>query len=149
MKNQKLYVSVIIIVLAIAGFVFVLSRHVQAPVMPASTSAAPSTSVDASQTGAQDLKVSFDCDAGKTMSATFHLTTGAGLDLSLSDGRTLNLMHVDSADGTDTSEYATADGNIILWSKGQGTYLQEGAVTTYSNCQLQNDTMATTPPAAQ
>ena len=149
MKNQqKIYVSILVIAVAAAAFVFVLRRHVTPPpaVTDASMSAMPATTDAGDQTAAnpQDLKVSFMCDAGKTMTASFHLTADQGVDLMLSDGRSMSLKHVDSAD---SAQYVSADGNTILWSKGQGTFLQEGSATTYSNCQLENN--PTAPTAAQ
>ena len=141
MKNNNLYVSILVILLAAAGFVFVLRRHVDAPAVATSdagslgmggmsgASAASASAPSAASSG--DLAVNFQCDSGKSIAAVFHLSTTQGADLALSDGRTMSLSHV-QADGMD--EYASADGSVILWSKGQGTFLQEGNQTTYSNC---------------
>ena len=139
MKNKNLVVSIVIIVVAVLAFIFVYRQHVTAPtVAPDSSSMTDATALpaDASQSTDQDLKVSFQCNAGRSMAADFNLTGSQDVALALSDGRTMTLSHVASSTAT---QYASPDGSIILYSNGQGTFLQEGNVDTYSNCQLQNN----------
>jgi membrane-bound inhibitor of C-type lysozyme len=56
--------------------------------------------------------------------------------LDLSDGRTLSLPQTISASGI---RYANQDESIIFWSKGDGAFIIENEVETYSNCQAQKD----------
>ena len=137
MKHQNLYISIVIILLAAGAIAFLLRRHVTLPTAPV----ADATATAAQQTPAtsQDLKVNFQCDDNKSMAATFHLSANM-LDLMLSDGRVLTLTNVPSSDST---QYISTDGTIRLWSKGQGTFLQEGDKTTFSNCSLENGPMGT------
>ncbi len=146
MKNKNLLVSGLIIIVAIAAFIFVYRQHVSAPdVAPADASTSADAPVDASQSTAQDLKVSFQCDDNKSMAADFNLTGTQDVALTLSDGRTMTLEHSSSST---QSEYASPDGSIVFYSNSAGTDLQEGNVATYSNCQLENNA-AGAPTAAQ
>ncbi len=70
----------------------------------------------------------FFCDGGKSIRAVF-LTTGA--DVTLSDGRTMNLAQTVSADG---GRYANSDDSFVFWTKGNGAFVTENGTTTYANC---------------
>jgi membrane-bound inhibitor of C-type lysozyme len=89
-------------------------------------------------------QVSFACDAGKTINASFYQgastpaasadqppTPGGSVALKLSDGRTMTLPQTISADGT---RYANADESFIFWAKGNGAFIMEGNQQTYTGC---------------
>ena len=70
----------------------------------------------------------FFCDGGKSIRAVF-MTDGA--EITLSDGRTMNLTQAVSADG---GRYANSDESFVFWTKGDGAFVLENATTTYANC---------------
>lgn len=89
-------------------------------------------------------QVSFVCDAGKTINASFYQdeskaassadqppVPGGSVSIVLSDGRTMTLPQTISADGT---RYASADGSFIFWAKGNGAFITESNQQTYSGC---------------
>jgi len=85
--------------------------------------------------------VVFTCDAGKTVSATFDLSTAGGVALTLSDGRVMSVPHAISADG---ARYANADESFVFWNVGNTAFITEGvgstATTTYAGCIATPDT---------
>lgn len=92
----------------------------------------PAPAVDT--TGTPKL-VTFICDEGKTIDATFYIGDDKFVDLKLSDGRTLSVPRALSASG---ARYATADESFVFWNKGDTAFITEGAqaTTTYANCAL-------------
>ncbi len=78
-------------------------------------------------------KVTFYCDSGKTIHATFYLDDDKETDLVLSDGRTLSVPHAMSASG---ARYANVDETFVFWNKGDTAFITEGKnfETTYANC---------------
>ena len=86
---------------------------------------------------------SYECKAGKTISAIFYkgqdepVVSGqppkpsGSVKISLSDGRDMTLSQTISADG---GRYATPNESLIFWSKGNGAFVQENNLETYSNC---------------
>ena len=140
MKNKNIFISVLVIVVAIIALVFLLHRHVEAPVSaPASADTATlgagtdTTGTDdtGTSTANQNPSFAFACPDGKSITATFHLPDDASVDLALSDGRTMNLPHVQSADG---ASYASADGSIVFSNVGMSVSLTENGTATYANC---------------
>ena len=85
--------------------------------------------------------VTFECDGGKWITATFDLANDAAVRLVLSDGRKLSVPHAISADG---ARYATADEKFVFWTRGNSAFIQEGGPITFANCALyetyRNDT---------
>ena len=79
--------------------------------------------------------VSYKCDAGKTIEAVF---TGNTVNLTLSDGRSENLLQSISADG---GRYTNSDESFVFWSKGTGAFITESGKTTFNGC-----AQATTTP---
>ena len=75
--------------------------------------------------------VTFSCDAGKTIKATFNEGSNASVDLNLSDGRKLNLVVTASAGG---ARYANDDESIVFWNTGDTARLEENNAETFSNC---------------
>ena len=74
----------------------------------------------------------FFCDGGKSVRAVF-MTEGA--EVTLSDGRTMNLSHAVSADG---GRYTNGDESFVFWTKGNGAFVTENGTTTYANCIVAN-----------
>ena len=75
--------------------------------------------------------VVFECDAGKTIDATFYKSD---VSLVLSDGRKMSLPQTVSASG---ARYANQDESLVFWNKGNTAFVTEGGATgvqTYSNC---------------
>ena len=78
--------------------------------------------------------VNYVCSSGKKVEAIYR---GNTVELSLSDGRSENLLQSISADGT---RYTNSDESFVFWSKGTGAFITEGTKTTFNNC-----TQVTTP----
>lgn len=78
-------------------------------------------------------KVTFVCDAGKTIGATFYMDNDRAVDLVLSDGRSLSVPHALSASG---ARYANADETFVFWNKGNTAFITEGksGALTFVNC---------------
>ena len=74
----------------------------------------------------------FSCDKSKSIRAVF-MTNGA--EITLSDGRTMNLSQAVSADG---GRYANSDESFVFWTKGKGAFVNENGTTTYANCIVSN-----------
>jgi membrane-bound inhibitor of C-type lysozyme len=71
---------------------------------------------------------SFDCDGNKTINAVFF---GSRVELTLSDGRSMNIAQGISASG---ARYTNEDESFVFWNKGDTAFIQEGDKTTYENC---------------
>ena len=71
---------------------------------------------------------SFGCDRGKTINAVFF---GSRVELTLSDGRNMNIAQGISASG---ARYTNEDESFVFWNKGDTAFVQEGNKTTYENC---------------
>jgi len=99
-----------------------------------------------STTQQQTSIVSYACDAGKTINATYYEgqtsapanpntppTPNGSVALTLSDGRSMTLPQTISASGI---RYANADESVLFWSKGNTAFITEGATQqqTFANC---------------
>lgn len=58
-------------------------------------------------------------------------TSGNSVQLILSDGRSMTLPQVISADG---ARYANADQSFVFWNVGNGATIYENNEATFSNC---------------
>lgn len=76
-------------------------------------------------------KYSFTCSDGKSITAKFNTGKNGSVDLTLSDGRKINLDVTASAGG---ARYANDDESIVFWNTGNTATLDEGNQTTYDNC---------------
>ena len=93
-------------------------------------------------------QVSYSCDAGKTITATYYSgaaiaptssttppTPNGSVALVLSDGRNLTLPQTLSGSGI---RYANADESLVFWSEGNTAFITEGAGAgapqTFTNC---------------
>ena len=125
---QKLALGVVILLVILLGISY-LAPHALAPTKNGETPIA---------------QVSFACDAGKTINASFYEgeskpapspgeppTPGGSVAVTLSDGRAMTLPQTISADGT---RYANADESFVFWAKGNGAFVTEGNDQTYANC---------------
>jgi len=72
--------------------------------------------------------VGFFCYGGKSIHAVFMTN---GVEISLSDGRTMNLSQTVAADG---GRYANNDESFVFWTKGDGAFVNENGTTTYASC---------------
>ncbi len=101
------------------------------------------------QTPQEINQVTFYCDGGKSIAATFYngtttpsapaygqppIPTGS-VSIVLSDGRSLSLPQAISASG---ARYANADNSFVFWTEGENAFTTEGTSTnapeTYSGC---------------
>jgi membrane-bound inhibitor of C-type lysozyme len=98
---------------------------------------------------------SYYCDAGKIISASYYNGASASVavageppvptgnvQLKLSDERTMTLAQTISADG---ARYASADGSIVFWNKGNGVMFTENNKATYTNCIMVAKSSASLP----
>ena len=108
----------------------------QYAVLQSSAHIQPTQTTKTAPAGSVINSVSYKCDTSKTIEAVF---TGNTVNLSLSDGRSENLLQSISADG---GRYTNSDESFVFWSKGNGAFITEGTKTTFNNC-----VEATTPPA--
>ena len=130
MKNtKKIYISlaVLIVVILIGTFIF-YRLDIQPAVAPTNSNEQTASSTEAS---ASDHTYIFNCNDGKSITATFHLPQDKFVSLVLSDGRSMDLPHAISADG---ARYASQDESIVFWNKGDTAFIQENGTTTYENC---------------
>ncbi|MDE2213246.1 MAG: MliC family protein [Patescibacteria group bacterium] len=122
-------IGLLIILIVIAGGLFLWETHSGAP---SSTAAVPISSV------------SYLCDGGKTIAAKYYNgptppspapgqppTPTGSVTVALSDGRSFTLPQTLSASGI---RYANSDESFIFWSEGNGAFVEENNVQTYSGC---------------
>ena len=100
----------------------------QYAVLQGSTYVQPTQTTQTALAGSVISSVSYKCDASKTIEAVF---TGNTVNLSLSDGRSENLLQSISADG---GRYTNSDESFVFWSKGNGAFITEGSKITFNNC---------------
>jgi membrane-bound inhibitor of C-type lysozyme len=133
--NKVTWYSALVAVILYIGtyfFAFYLGQQVQmikdqlAQTVPAAASA-PAASSSAENNNVI-TSATFDCDGGKTISAVFF---GDRVELTLSDGRNMNIAHGISASG---ARYTNEDESFVFWNKGDTAFVQEGNKTTYENC---------------
>lgn len=84
-----------------------------------------------SQAPDEKITAEFMCGNNESIKAEFVNGESSYVNLSLSDGRTLTLPSVVSADG---ARYTNTDESIVFWNVGDTATLQEDGVTTYDNC---------------
>lgn len=79
----------------------------------------------------QKITAEFICGDEKRITAEFVNGENRYVDLTLNDGRTMNLPSAVSADG---ARYANSNESIVFWNVGDTATLEENGVTTYSDC---------------
>jgi len=79
--------------------------------------------------------VTFNCDEGKNVVASFYLGGENVVDLKLNDGRKISLPLAMSASG---ARYAKPDESFVFWNKGDTAFITEGDpnTPTFKNCML-------------
>jgi membrane-bound inhibitor of C-type lysozyme len=79
---------------------------------------------------APTAEAEFQCDDDKSIKAAFYPEK---VDLTLSDGRTIELPQTMSGSG---ARYANADETMVFWNKGNTAFITEGSddKETYSGC---------------
>jgi len=75
-------------------------------------------------------EATYKCEEGKAIDATYYPDS---VDLTLTDGRSLELPQVISGSGT---RYANADESFVFWSKGDTAFVTEGSddTMTFRDC---------------
>ena len=74
------------------------------------------------------IKATFNCSAGKTISAEF---SNEKVELELSDDRKIELLQVVSASG---ARFANSDESFVFWNKGDTAFIEENGQTTFTDC---------------
>jgi membrane-bound inhibitor of C-type lysozyme len=82
-------------------------------------------------TAAAPKQAVFECEGGKSITATFYPTDDAFVDLVLSDERKMSVPRAISASG---ARYANADESFVFWNKGDTAFITEGETTTFAGC---------------
>lgn len=77
------------------------------------------------------IKAEFFCDNGQSIKAIFYRQPSSHVDLTLSNGKTLQLPQAISASG---ARYANADESFVFWNKGDTAFIEENGVMTFTNC---------------
>lgn len=77
--------------------------------------------------------VVFNCEDNKSVQAVFFKHK---VELVLSDQRKMSLPQTISASGV---RYANKNESFVFWNKGDTAFINEGSITTYSNCNIKND----------
>ncbi len=128
MKTYSKVILGVILIIIVFGLIYIFSDKT------------PSIKVLSPVSGdsGQEKKVTFVCDAGKSIGATFYIGDDKFVDLVLSDGRTLSVPRAVSASG---ARYANTDETFVFWNKGDTAFITEGenSKTTFSNCVLKNE----------
>ncbi len=83
------------------------------------------------QLAAEEINAEFICSEDKTISAVFISREQNSVNLTLSDGREMDLPSVPSDDG---GKYANLDESTVFWNSPDTTYLEENNVQTYQDC---------------
>jgi len=77
------------------------------------------------------ISASFSCDGGKKIQAVFITGSQPSVQLSLSDGRQIELPQATSASG---ARYANRDESFVFWNKGRTAFIEEAGKSTYTGC---------------
>jgi membrane-bound inhibitor of C-type lysozyme len=119
--RKFVFYIVIVVLIVIIALTFIHKSPVTPPVVtnPVATTTTPTAPVVLSSG-------SYACDDNKTITASFSSNSAS---LVLSDGRTLTLPQIVSADG---AQYQS--GAIEFITKGDQGFLQENGNTTYADC---------------
>lgn len=80
----------------------------------------------------EHIRAHFVCDRDTYIDATF---TNMHVQLSLSDGRHIELPQVLSASG---ARYANADESFTFWNTGTHAFVEEQGILTYTGCVTNN-----------
>lgn len=122
MNNNRLTTWAIIVLLIIAGSVYVIARSHENMPAPSTTTTSTDTSIPAI------IVTDYYCQEGNI---TASYQGGTTANLTLSDGRSLALTQGVSGSGV---RYASADGTIVWDTEGNNGFLQENGTNTYNNC---------------
>jgi membrane-bound inhibitor of C-type lysozyme len=125
--RKNTFWSIVALIIIVVGGYFAIKEHLFTNPAPAST--ATSTAATVINT------VAYSCDAGRSIGAAYSQSAVA---LTLSDGRSLNLLQTMSGSGIRYEASATStDGtmsDIVFSSEGDNASLMENASTTYQDC---------------
>jgi membrane-bound inhibitor of C-type lysozyme len=119
---MKRILYILIAIVVILAIFFLLTKKTAAPVA-------------ADRSGEESSKIEYVCDQGEVdlvLSGEDLIDAKIIINNNMSDVMpTHNMKRVVSASGT---RYATADENIVFWSKGTSAFITENGETTYENC---------------
>lgn len=88
-----------------------------------------SDGIDAQPIGENESVATYSCDGGKSIWAAYK--KDGSVDLSFSDDSDVTLPHATSASG---ARYASEDGSLVFWNKGETAFVEEDGEATYSGC---------------
>ena len=77
------------------------------------------------------ISATFSCADNKTIKVVFNTGHEGSVDLTLSDGRKMNLPVTASAGG---ARYANKSESVVFWNTGNTAHLDENNKTTFSGC---------------
>lgn len=125
-----------IVILITVSFIIIMAQTHTIPAKPLPIGKQPASRLIA--------KAVFLCDGEKSVITAFYSgetipsaspdlppVPGGSADLILSDGRSMNLPHVVSADG---GRYANADESFVFWNRGDTAFITENNAQTFANC---------------
>ncbi len=131
MQNKSLIIIVIVLLIGF-GMWFLGNRNSSqsSPIQIATTTTTTPSSkkVMPVDFGKDINSVLFVCADNKKIGANFK---EKGVNLTLSDGRTLSLPQVISASG---ARYANSNESFVFWNKGNAAFVTENDKTTYASC---------------
>lgn len=133
---MKFIISSIVLILLVVGAWYVIERI--------------QSNVPQERTNTLVAAVSYSCDAGKTIQASYYEgepepaesagippTSGGSVALVLADGRTFTLPQTLSGSGV---RYATADDSFVFWNKSHGVSVAETGKVAYTCVEIAQDT---------
>jgi membrane-bound inhibitor of C-type lysozyme len=77
------------------------------------------------------VKATFSCADSKTMKVVFNTGKNGTVDITLSDGRKMNLPVTASAGG---ARYANKSESVVFWNVGNTARLEENNKETFAGC---------------
>jgi len=116
MDNKRTFVIVLVVVVVLAAIIAVAYWWTSRRSKPNS------------QSSGLLNEVTYTCDGGKTINASFY---EKDVKLLLNDDRNLDLPVAMSASG---ARYANSDESIVFWNTGDTAFITEGDKTTFENC---------------
>ncbi|MGH7141756.1 MAG: MliC family protein [Minisyncoccia bacterium] len=138
MSNRTSYIFaygiLAIIIIALIAYLALKGGAPSSSTAPATSQTSPAT------TSVQTIgPVTFACDAGKSIEATFNNVQNgtSSVSLVLSDGRATTVPQTISGSG---ARYANAGETFVFWNKGNAAFIEEGDTNvpspteTYQNC---------------
>jgi membrane-bound inhibitor of C-type lysozyme len=130
-KNFKTIFIALIAVLILVAFAWFSTKQLDN--QPTDSMPEGQENLPVATSSVEQIKATFNCPDGRFIQVTFNnsKTSTSSVDLVLSDGRTISLPQVISADG---ARYANADESFVFWNVGDSASIQEQGTTTFVDC---------------